>query len=52
MLGGHLSGRFHGYAVLMGQNGPIIEMVFASEWTGHGFGVAQASPGEEYRMTF
>lgn len=52
MLGGHVSGRFHGYALLTGQNGTIIEMVFASEWTGHGFGVARAGSGEEYRVTF
>jgi len=52
MLGGHVSGRFHGYALLTGQNGTIVEMVFASEWTGHGFGVARAGSGEEYRVTF
>ena len=52
MLGGHVSGRFHGYALLTGQNGTIVEMVFAGEWTGHGYGVARASSGGEYHVTF
>lgn len=52
ILGGHVSGRFHGYALLTGQNGTIVEMVFASEWTGHGYGVARASSGGEYHVTF
>jgi len=52
MSGGHISGRFHGYTVLTGQQGTIIERVFASEWPEHGFGVARDSSCEEYQMTF
>ncbi len=52
MLGGGVSGRFHGYAYLAGTGGTVIEIVFASTWTGHGFGFARTSSGEEYRISF
>jgi len=52
ILGGHVSGRFHGYGFLTRQNGTVVEIVFASEWTGHGLGVARASSGGEYHVSF
>jgi len=36
MLGKDISGRFHGYARLTGKNGTVVEMVFSSDWSGHG----------------
>ena len=52
MLGGRVSGRFHGYAYLTGTQGAVVEIIFASDWTGRGFGFARTSLGEEYRVSF
>ncbi|MEK6525552.1 MAG: hypothetical protein AABZ22_01640 [Nitrospirota bacterium] len=52
MLGKDISGRFHGHARLTGKNGTVVEMVFSSDWTGHGFGIAKTNSGKEYRVTF
>lgn len=52
MFGGRVSGRFHGYAYLTGTQGTVVEIIFASDWTGHGFGFARTSLGEEYRVSF
>lgn len=52
MFGGQVSGRFHGYAYLMGTQGTVVEIIFAADWTGRGFGFARTSRGEEYRVSF
>lgn len=52
ILGRNTVERFHGYARLTGEQGTVVEVVFSSGWTGGGFGVAKASSGEEYRVTF
>jgi len=30
----------------------VVEILFASDWLGHGYGVARTSLKEEYRVTF
>jgi hypothetical protein len=52
LLGRNTWGRFYGHARLQGDQGKIVEMVFASGWLGHGYGVARTSDGEEYRISF
>jgi hypothetical protein len=52
LLGRNTPERFHGYARLAGDRGTIVEIVFSSDWTGRGFGVAKTSTGEEYRLSF
>lgn len=52
LLGRPMSGRIHGYARLTGSGSTVLEMVFALEWIGRGYGVARASTGEEYRVMF
>lgn len=52
LLGRHMSGRMHGYARLTGQEGTVLEIVFALEWMGRGYGVARTSLGDEYRVVF
>ena len=52
MFGGRVSGHFHGYAYLTGTQGTVVEIIFASDWTGRGFGFARTSLGEEYRVSF
>lgn len=52
MMERDISGRFHGYAHLTGEKGTVMEIVFSSDWTGHGFGVAKTNRGEEYLVTF
>ncbi|MBM4134163.1 MAG: hypothetical protein FJ245_10375 [Nitrospira sp.] len=52
LLGAHMSGRFHGYARLTGQDDQVLEIVFALEWSGRGYGVARTSTGPEYRVMF
>jgi hypothetical protein len=52
MLGRNTSERFYGYARLQGDRGKIVEIVFASGWLGHGYGVAKTNDGEEYRISF
>jgi hypothetical protein len=52
LLGRNTSERFYGYARLQGHQGKVVEIVFASGWLGHGYGVAKTSDGEEYRISF
>jgi len=52
LLGTHMSGRFHGYARLTGSQGTVLEIVFAFEWIGRGYGIARTSLGDEYRVAF
>ncbi|TAJ07180.1 MAG: hypothetical protein EPO61_14535 [Nitrospirae bacterium] len=52
LLGRPMSGRMHGYARLTGSERTVLEMVFALEWIGRGYGVARVSTGEEYRVMF
>jgi hypothetical protein len=52
LLGRPMSGRTHGYARLTGSDSTVLEMVFALEWIGRGYGVARVSSGEEYRVMF
>nr|MBI3611747.1 hypothetical protein [Nitrospirota bacterium] len=52
LIGRPMSGRMHGYARLTGSDSTVVEMVFALEWIGRGYGVARISNGAEYRVTF
>ncbi len=52
LLGPHASERVYGYARLTGEQGTVVEMIFVSDWLGHGYGVARTSLKEEYRVTF
>lgn len=52
LLGRHEAERIYGYARLTGERGTVVEIIFASDWLGHGFGVARTSSNEEYRVTF
>lgn len=52
LLGLHRAERIYGYARLAGDRGTVVEIIFASDWLGHGFGVARTSAKEEYRVTF
>jgi len=52
LLGLHRAERIYGYARLTGERGTVVEIIFASDWLGHGYGVARTSSHEEYRVTF
>jgi len=52
LLGRHAAERVYGYARLQGGQGTVVEIIFASDWLGHGYGVARTSTKEEYRVTF
>ena len=52
LLGPHAAERVYGYARLTGEQGTVVEIIFASDWLGHGYGVARTSLKEEYRVTF
>lgn len=52
LLGLHRAERIYGYARLAGNRGTVVEIIFASDWLGHGYGVARTSSKEEYRVTF
>jgi hypothetical protein len=52
LLGRHTAERVYGYARLTGEGGTVVEIIFASDWFGHGYGVARTSLKEEYRVTF
>lgn len=52
LLGRHAAERIYGYARLAGEQGTSVEMIFAVDWLGHGYGVARTSLQEEYRVTF
>lgn len=52
LLGRHTPDRFHGYARLTGDRGSVVEIIFAADWLGRGFGVARTSHREEYRVRF
>lgn len=52
LIGRPMSGRTHGYARLTGSDSTVLELVFALEWIGRGYGVARASTGEAYWVTF
>ena len=52
LLGRHTPERMYGYAWLSGEEGIVMEIIFASDWLGHGYGVARTSLKEEYRVTF
>ncbi len=52
LLGRHTAERVYGYARLTGEWGTVMEIIFASDWLGHGHGVARTSLKEEYRVTF
>jgi len=41
---------FHGYARLVGKNGKFLEIVFSSEWPGHGTGFAKTNDGGDYEV--
>jgi len=52
LLGRHAVDRVYGYVRLTGEQGNVVEMIFASDWLGHGHGVARTSSKEKYRVTF
>ncbi len=52
LLGRHTVEQVSGYARLTGERGTVVEIVFFSDWLGHGHGVARTSLKEEYRVTF
>ena len=52
LLGRHTIEQVYGYARLVGEQGTVVEIIFASDWLGHGHGVARTSFREEYRVTF
>lgn len=53
MLSIGTGGSSNGYALLTGDKGSVMEIIFSySEWTGHGFGVAKTNKGDEYRVIF
>jgi hypothetical protein len=52
LLGPHATDRLYGYAKLTGAQGTVVELIFAADWLGHGYGVARTSLDEEYRVTF
>jgi len=41
---------FRGYARLVGKNGKFLEIVFSSEWPGHGTGFAKTNDGGDYEV--
>jgi hypothetical protein len=52
LLGRHVVAQVSGYARLVGERGTVVEIIFSSDWLGHGHGVARTSRKEEYRVTF
>lgn len=42
--------NFRGYARLVGKNGELLEIIFSSEWTGHGTGFAKTNDGGAYEV--
>jgi hypothetical protein len=52
LLGRHAAELVYGHARLTGEQGTVVEIIFASDWLGHGYGVARTSLKEEYRVTF
>ncbi len=42
--------NFRGYARLVGKNGELLEIIFSSEWTGHGTGFAKTNDGGDYEV--
>ena len=52
LLGRHAADRVYGYVRLTGGQENVVEMIFASDWLGHGYGVARTNLKEEYRVTF
>jgi hypothetical protein len=53
MLSVGTGGSSNGYALLTGDKGTVMEIIFSySEWTGHGFGTARTNKGTEYRVMF
>lgn len=52
LLGRHEAGRVYGCARLKGEQGTVMEIIFASDWLGHGYGVARTGTKEEYRVAF
>jgi hypothetical protein len=52
LLGRHTIEQIYGYARLTSEQGTVVEIIFASDWLGHGSGVARTSFNEEYRVTF
>lgn len=52
LLGRQTPDLVYGHARLTGGRGTVVEIIFASNWIGHGHGVARTSLKEEYRVTF
>jgi hypothetical protein len=52
LLGRHETGRVYGHARLESGRGAVMEIIFASDWLGHGHGIARTGLKEEYRVTF
>lgn len=52
LLGRYTVEQVSGYARLTGERGTVVEIIFSSDWLGHGHGVARTSLKEEYRVTF
>jgi hypothetical protein len=52
LLGRYAVAHVSGYARLIGERGTVVEIIFSSDWLGHGHGVARTSLKEEYRVTF
>jgi hypothetical protein len=52
LLGRQTPDLVYGHAKLTGGRGTVVEIVFASNWIGHGHGVARTSLKKEYRVTF
>lgn len=52
LLGRHTVEHVSGYVRLSGERGTVVEIIFSSDWLGHGHGVARTSLKEEYRVTF
>lgn len=48
LLGRHTAAQVFGYSRLINERGTAIEMIFSSDWLGHGHGVARTSLKEEY----
>jgi hypothetical protein len=44
--------RFYGHVRAVSVRGTVVEMVFASGWTGHGHGVARTTDGHEFTFGF
>jgi len=52
LLGRHTVAQISGYARLIGERGTVVEIIFSSNWLGHGHGVARTSLKKEYRVMF